>query len=183
MPKNLFTVVTIAAILCAASPAAAQAPKTPEPTPPPPALAVAPQPRLPAQLMNIRIDLTISVTDQKNSPPTLSKLVTLHVNDRNHGRIRMGFAANSGAGSLMDTHSPVLNVDASPEILRDGRIRVDMSFEFRPTRSSTDQLEPLHINERVGTILEDGKPFLLTQTPDPSSDRVVKVEMKATILK
>lgn len=183
MLKKLFAVATIAAILSVASPAAAQAPKTPEPAPPHPGLAVAPTPRLPAQLVNIRLELTISVTDQKNAAPSLLKSVTLHVNDRNNARIRTGLAANSGAGTLVDPLSPVLNVDASPEILRDGRVRVDMSFEFRPTRNSTDKLEPLHINERVGTILEDGKPFLVTQATDPSSDRVVKVEMKATILK
>jgi hypothetical protein len=35
----------------------------------------------------------------------------------------------------------------------------------------------------VSAVLEDGKPLVVSQTADPASDRQVKVELKATILK
>ena len=40
-----------------------------------------------------------------------------------------------------------------------------------------------NINESLSVILEDGKPMLISQSADPVTDRKVKVEVKATILK
>ena len=39
------------------------------------------------------------------------------------------------------------------------------------------------MNERVSGTLDDGNPMVISQTSDPSTDRIVKVELKATILK
>ena len=77
----------------------------------------------------------------------------------------------------------MLNVDATPETLTNGRIRVHLGLEYRPASMDNDKGNPLHINERVSAVLEDGKPLVVSQSPDPASDRTVKVELKASIVK
>lgn len=184
MSKSLLLAAPLAALLIAPGPAAAQAEKSP--TPPPaaqPGQIPQQQPRPPAQMVNIRLDLTISVTEPKGTAPAWSKAIFLHVVDRGAGRIRTGRTASAASANFSDPTTPVLNVDATPEILRDGRIRVSMTFEFRPARGPSDPLEPIHINERVAAILEDGKPLIVSQTVDPSSDRLIRVDLKATTLK
>ena len=162
---------------------------------PPPASAATSQPppnqqvaRQPQQFVSIRLELSISITDQRGSSPTPTKAVTMYLVDRDPGRLRVGAGANSAARSAegMPTPpgpGPLLNVDATPELLTNGRIRVSLSLEYRPARSESDKLDPIHLNERVGAILDDGKPTVVSQTADPASDRVVKVELKATIVK
>ena len=39
------------------------------------------------------------------------------------------------------------------------------------------------INERLGLIFESGKPIIVSQAADPTSDRKITVEVTATILK
>jgi hypothetical protein len=39
------------------------------------------------------------------------------------------------------------------------------------------------LNERIVTILESGKPIVISQAADPTSDRRIGVEVRATILK
>ena len=38
-------------------------------------------------------------------------------------------------------------------------------------------------NERLSVILESGKPMIVSQAADPTSDRKITVEITATILK
>jgi hypothetical protein len=162
----------------------------------PPAAAVAPaqaapnQPaaRQPQQFVSIRLDLSISITDPRGSSAAPTKAVTMYLVDRDAGRLRIGAGANSAARSAEGIPTapgpgPLLNVDAVPELLTNGRVRVSLTLEYRPARSESDKLDPIHLNERVGAILDDGKPTVVSQTPDPGSDRVVKVELKATIVK
>jgi hypothetical protein len=151
-----------------------------------PAAIPAPQPptRQPQQFVNIKLDLTISVTDQRGVPVGAVKTVSLHVVDRDNGRIRMGRIANSApnpADTFTTSPTPVLNVDATPEILSSGRIRVSINLEYRPATRESEDKEPIHINERLSAVLEDGKPLVVSQTADPASDRHVKVELKASI--
>jgi hypothetical protein len=112
----------------------------------------------------------------------------MYLVDRDPGRLRMGAAANSsartpdGVPTVMGS-GPILNVDVTPETLANSRVRVRLGLEYRPGSMESDKGSPLHINERVSFVLEDGKPLVVSQTPDPASDRTVKVELKATILK
>jgi hypothetical protein len=39
------------------------------------------------------------------------------------------------------------------------------------------------MNEQVGVVLDSGKPLVVSQAFDPTSDRRISVELKATILK
>ena len=93
----------------------------------------------------------------------------LLVEDRHGGRIRTG------------RNNLALNVDASVEIVRDNRVRVLLSLEYTPQEAG--QGAQMAISETVATLLEDGKPLVVSQSADPSSDRKVRVEIKATIVR
>ncbi len=95
--------------------------------------------------------------------------MTILVEDRQSGRIRTG------------RNNIALNVDARPEIVRDNRVRLLLSLEYTP--QDTDKSSPMAISETVAALLEDGKPLVVSQSADPSSDRKVRVEVKATIVR
>ena len=126
-----------------------------------PTQAVRP-PEPPGQVVNIRFDLTI--TDQTGTAEAAKKLVSLLVADRQTGYVRSS-ASSERTGPVR------LNVDARPQMLPTGNIRVTLSLEY-PS-----------ISQAVTVIVEPGKPIVLTQTADPLSDRKVTVEMRATIVK
>jgi hypothetical protein len=86
--------------------------------------------------------------------------------------------------------SPVtINVDARPNLLRDGAIRLQLGLEYlpRPSASPPDAaVQPLGasgLNQRMNLILQDGKPLLISQAADPGSDRKISVEVSATVLR
>jgi glucose/arabinose dehydrogenase len=160
------TVLLIATALVLAAPLSARQAAAPKPATPEQAQNPTPS-RNGSQLANIRIELTI--TDQRSDAQTAPKTVTLLIEDRQSGRIRTG------------RNHVVLNVDARPEIVRDNRVRVVLSLEYTP--QDTDRTSPMAISQSVAALLEDGKPLLVSQSADPSSDRKVRVEVKATIVR
>jgi hypothetical protein len=65
---------------------------------------------------------------------------------------------------------------------------VDLGLEYQPTTPSggnaSQAVEGMsNLNERISVILESGKPLTISQAADPTSDRRISVELKATILK
>jgi glucose/arabinose dehydrogenase len=163
LKTKLMMIATTTFVLAAAMSAQPAAPQKPAP---PDQSQNQPPARNPAQLANIRVELTI--TDQRTDVQTPPKTVTLLVEDRQSGRIRTG------------RNNVVLNVDARPEIVRDNRIRLMLSLEYTP--QDTDR-PSMAISETVAALLEDGKPLIVSQSADPSSDRKVRVELKATIVR
>ena len=171
-----------------AAPAGQPGASKPKPTAAPPGEPAALEPPAPMplspraapQLANVRIDLTI--TDQRGTAPAVSKAVSMLVADRFNGRVRSGGHAKVGS-----SFQPVtLNVDAQPEILRDGRVRVQVSLEYRaqnPEGGPPDDAQPGTLSEQFSVILEDGKSMVITQSADPASDRKVRVELKAALVK
>jgi hypothetical protein len=139
-----------------------------EPTVPP--KGAEPQaPRAPAaQAANVRVEITIA--DQRSDAQTPPKTVTLLLEDRQSGRMRTGRA------------NAMLNVDARPEITREGRIRVSLSLEYTPQDAPDRPTQPPVI-ESVTALLEDGKTLLVSQSADPITERKVRVELKATIVR
>lgn len=137
------------------------------------------------QPVNIRVDLTI--TDQRGEGSTVVKTVSVMTADRYWGRIRtQGDARNPAVGRV----PVILNVDARPTLIRDGRARVELTIEYRPADDPTamggrrdgDSTTP-NINESLAVILEDGKSVLISQSADPVTDRKVKVEAKLSVVK
>src|SRR5262249_35669807 len=113
-------VVLVAVFLLIAAHALAQTtPKTPTPSSPPAPAAPAPQRQ--GQPINIRVDTSISETGGNGSP--VKKTVTAVAGD--------GFDA-----SVRETTSPgqfgptSLNVDASPTILPNGKIRLRVTLQY-----------------------------------------------------
>ncbi len=94
------------------------------------------------------------------------------VADRESGRVR------TGGGNA------VLNVDARPELTRDGRIRLAFSLEYRREADTDEKAAPALLTESLTMILEDGKPALVSQSADPTAARTsVRVDVKAAILR
>jgi glucose/arabinose dehydrogenase len=164
MLKTKLVMIATTTLVLAAAMSAQQAAA---PKPAPDQSQGQPPARSPAQLANIRVELTI--TDQRSDVQTPPKTVTILVEDRQNGRIRTG------------RNHVVLNVDARPEIIRDNRVRLVLSLEYTP--QDTDKSSPMAISETVAALLEDGKPLVVSQSADPSSDRKVRVEVKATIVR
>jgi hypothetical protein len=139
-----------------------------------------PKPVRPAgQSVNIRLDVTI--TDQRGTASPTTKTVTLVLADRANGRIRTQGDVRTPQGY----RSVTLNVDAYPNLLPNGRVQTNVTLEFRPTVSEGASVEetPTSISESINVILEDGKPLVVSQSADPHTDRKVRVELKASILK
>jgi hypothetical protein len=168
----------------------AQPPKEGAQTPKP---AAAPQPKEGAQSkpaaapegmpVNVRVEITI--TDQRGDGPPIVKTVTKTVADRTWGRIR----TNAEVATKFGFRQVVLNVDTFPRVLpshiAQNKLRVDLTIDYRPVAGEADSEKgstPV-VNETLTVILEDGKPMVISQSADPATDRKVKVEAKATILR
>jgi hypothetical protein len=166
----------------AEQPAPTAQPRTPMPeaAPMPPVA----RPRSRGQLVNVRVEVAIS--DQRGSAAPVTKNVTLVVADGDSGRVRsQNHVAMKQEGIPLPQYVTVpLNVDARPEILEGGRIRVALTLEYdlldpgdQPSRAKAE------IRESLTVILENGKPLMISQSADPLGDRRVTVDLKATIVK
>ena len=144
----------------AEKPAASQSrPPAPLETPPPL-----------GQPVNVKLDLTI--TDQLGPGDPAKKTVSLIVADRTVGSIR------STANNVRAT----LSVDANPQILSNGNVRVQLGVEYNPQKGDGPPTGS-GLNQRITLVLVPGKPVVLSQAADPLSDRKITVEVKAEILK
>jgi hypothetical protein len=158
------SIATLAVMCAMASAAAAQEPAAAASK----AQETQPSRGTPGQAANIRIEVTI--TDQRSDAQAAPKIVTLLVEDNQSGRLRTG----RGSG--------VLNLDVRPQIIREGRVRLLVSLEFTPQEAPDRPPQP-PISESIVALVDDGKSFVLSQSADPGSDRKVRLEVKATILR
>jgi len=166
-----------------AKPAAAQEPEKEKPKETrPPVVDNTPLP------VNVRIEITI--TDTRAGAPPIVKTVTKTVADRSMVRIRTG----GDVATKLGMRPVVLNVDSFPRVIPvpgtggatpSNKMRVDITIEYRPVAGEADSEKGTTptINEQLTVILEDGKSMLISESADPVTDRKVKVEAKATILK
>ena len=65
--------------------------------------------------------------------------------------------------------------------IRTGRGNASLNVDGRP--DGPDRAAPTPIQESVTALLEDGKALVVSQSADPSGDRKVRLEVKATIVK
>lgn len=153
-----------------------------KPAPPPPEKS--PQPTEPARddakRNNVKLDLTI--TDQSGPGEAAKRTVSMILADRQGGSIR-------SAGSVIAAGSRInvtLNVDARPQILDDNRILLDLTLEYAPkpiSENANTGEGRAHLTERLALIVDPGKPMVISNASDPTSDRRITVELMATILK
>jgi hypothetical protein len=146
-------------------------------------------PRRQGQPVNVKVDVTIS--DQHSGSAPVKKTVSVVTADNMGGFIR----STANYNNIGDVP---LNVDVSPELLADGKIRVGVSLQYDlpggaakqstdgPGLESRDLAGPLRrtqIRENLNVILENGKAITVAQSADPVGDRQVTIEIKATILR
>ena len=136
--------------------------------------------------MNIKIE--VSITDQSGTNPPAKKVVTMIVSDRMSTNVRS--SASVPVKSLGSAYRTVqINVDARPAIVQKdpNKISVNFGLEYLPTTRLTAQEEGepglTSWNERLSVILDSGKPMIVSQAADPTSDRKITVEVTATILR
>ena len=161
------------AVLCTLT-AAAAAQQTPAPAQAKPSTA-ARATEAPGQPVNIRLDFAIA--DQTGASDPVKKVVTLMVADHGSGSIR-------SMGSVRAQGRVQINVDARPQILQSGRIRLTLGLEYNPRTLGADApTEWSALNQQVAVVLDPGTPLVISQAADPASDRKITVQATATIVK
>jgi hypothetical protein len=190
MLKQFLTTICCCAVMTGVAGAQAATPPGQAQAQPAPERAAAPsKPPEPSQPLNIRLELTI--LDQTGPGEPSRKVVTMNVADRFSASIR-----TSGWVLTKEGRRDVsINVDARPIVLRnkEGAVQLELGLSYQPTglaaaagstaASADAGSAQTGLNERITTILENGKPLLVSQASDPSLDRRISVEVKATILK
>jgi len=136
------------------------------------------------QPINVKLELMIS--DQAGMDQPVRKTVTMLMADGYDGRVRSG-------GMITDSNNTPrynvqLNADAYVELLASDKVLSRITVEYSAARSAgaqegTQPLPPSGLNETVTVVLANGKPTVITQSADPSTDRKVVVEATATIIR
>jgi hypothetical protein len=171
--------VTLATGLLLTAGPAAQESKPVQPPPEKPPQPAAPA-RDDAKRTNVKLDLTI--TDQSAPGEAAKRTVSMILADRQGGSIR-------SAGSVIASGTRInvtLNVDARPQILDDNRILLDLTLEYAPkpiSENANTGEGRSHLTERLALIVDPGKPMVISNASDPTSDRRITVELMATMLK
>ena len=190
---NVRSIVLASALIPGAVPALAQPkpsqapPRADTPAAASPARTPAPAaPRREGQPVNLKIDFTI--TDQRGSAPAIKRTLTMMVADERTGSIR-------SQSNVFQVGDVPLNIDASPSLLTDGKIRLGFNLQYdwpAPFETSAgNSSQPLPrgtviktaLHDSVTLILESGKPMIAAQSADPIGERQVTVEVKATVLR
>lgn len=129
------------------------------------------------QFVNIQVDVTITEHIGK-AQPTIKTVSAVALNESGT-RIRSG------------THRIELNVDVSPKLRAQGQIVLGLTVQYSP-RGGTgvegggagDERGIIpSLNQSLTILLQDGKPLIVSQSADPSGDRRVTLEVKATVLR
>jgi glucose/arabinose dehydrogenase len=165
---------------------AKQAPKPAEAKSEPAAAKAAPEP--PPLPVNVRIE--VSITDQMGANSPARKVVTIIAGDRQNTNVRslasVPVKSGNSPGTMM--RDVTINVDARPTINQKepNKINLSLGLEYFPkVQGSQEVMEAgmAQFSERLGLVLESGKPMMISQAADPTSDRKITVEVTATILK
>jgi hypothetical protein len=152
----------------------------------PAAVTKAPEPALP-----VNIKLEMSITDQSGTNPPAKKVVSMTVGDRQRNSIRSSASVPVkafGNPNNLNYRNVTINVDAHPSIIQKepNKLLLEFSLQYQPkSGGGQEDLEPgmASLNESMSLILESGKPTVVSQAADPSSDRKITVEVIATILR
>jgi len=134
----------------------------------------------------------VTITDTFGTGPA-KKTVSMLVADTRQGQIRSSMQipqpiSSVPAGAPITNFSYttiVLNIDATPEVLTDGRIFVTMSVQYTPDTAQEPggSKKPGSLNEVLAVVLSDAKQTLISQSADPQGDRKVTLEVTATVVK
>lgn len=165
--------VTLLAALAAAAPQAQSSGQKPQPQKP-----AEPAPRAePGNPVNVRIEVTITESGGRGTPQ--KQVVSLMTSDRMNGIVRSTADVKRGDG----VQPVAINVDARPTMLREGTLRLELALEYQPQESAAPAGDGgrWRVTGRANVVLQPDKPVIVTETFDPSSERRVTVEVKATV--
>ena len=135
-------------------------------------------------MSNVRLELTI--TDQSASGAPVKKVVTMLIVERGQGRVRSGGevykqGTESAPGSQ---YVPVtLNADATIRQISEDRISTHITVEYMPAMTGASAHRMSMLNQTVDVVLNSGKPTLIVESADPTSDRKVTLSVTATIVR
>jgi hypothetical protein len=186
----VLAIVTSAATVLPAQEAEEQPPptKTAPPAPkaatPKPAAAAPAPPAAPAKpLVNIKVD--VKITDLRGGQPAATKAVSLTVANGESGSARSQVEAVYGKTEV--SRIAFLKTDVRPDIDRfDGqKIRLRLSLEYNLIDSSDAVAKPpvTTVQDALTFVLDNGRPLVVAETAEPGSDRRVRLEVTATVLR
>jgi hypothetical protein len=144
---------------------------------------------------NIKID--IAITEQSGAAKLMTKNLSVIVADHEsssiRSEVRMPMAerfkppAQDKPVENWRVQELPLNVDVRPELLDGGRIKLNLTLDYRtataPTSTTGEPATTAVIKKTLVAVLSDGKPLVISQSADAATDRKVTVEVKATIQK
>ena len=172
------------------TPATPPAPRQVVPVPAPPARAVVDE-SAGGQSVNIRLEVTI--VDQTATGQPVRRVINILAADRSFARIRSLFTdvpEASAAGAPRSPDNRRVDVDARPRIVgvkdraNEGRvgdsIRVDLTIQNNALASGNPLL---NWTQSFTVFLENGKVATPIESTDPSTNRKMSIEVKATILR
>lgn len=115
------------------------------------------------------------MTDDMTPGQPARRTVTMIVADGQRGSIR-------STGNQIQAR---LFVDATPQILSNGAVRVHIGLQYNPRWEPTENtpVGGSSLNQEITSILQPDKPLVISQASDPVSDRKITVEVTASILK
>jgi len=132
------------------------------------------------QPVNIRLEVTI--VDQTAAGQPVRRVINILAADRSIARIRSLFTdapEASGAGASRSPDNRRVDVDARPRIVASS-IRVDLTIQNNALGSGNPLL---NWTQSFTVFLENGKVATPIESTDPSTNRKMSIEVKATILK
>jgi hypothetical protein len=147
----------------------------------PMAYAPAPPPaRSPRQLANVRVD--VKITDVRGGQTVATKTVSMTISDQESGIARSQVEAPYGKTEVSRT--AFLKTDARPEIVDGQKVRLRLSLEYNLI-DAVDAAKPpvTTVQESLVVLLESGKTVTVAESAEPGSDRRVRLEVTATILR
>ncbi len=158
-------------------PPAPESPRAPKaaaaPAAPVAVLAPPPPPKKRGQMINVRIEVTLS--DSKGAP----RVLTMTVADQESGMNRTTAVVVPGASAVDYS----FNADASPEVVGD-RIRLRLTADaVVPVEAEkpTAIIPKLALRQSQTVILNDGETVEIARAADPASSRTFILTVKATI--
>ena len=121
---------------------------------------------------DVNVQVEITITETQGSGPGEKRVVSMLVADAAFGRIRS-----------TATQDVKLNIDATPTLLDNDRIALELTIEYLPVTPEGASRRPAGLLEMLTVILQNGKPLLISQAADPTIDRRITLEVRASVMK
>ncbi len=154
------------------APAPVQAPRAGAPEPAPAARAA----RKPSLPINVRVDIV--VTEQLPASAPIVRRAQLATADGESTSVRNHSVWRPDNGR--HDEAP-FRIDLQADVLEDAKVRLRIGVDYGLARPGDNNGGQVTIRQTV--IVRDGQSVVIAETSDPVTERVVKIEAKANIVK